>query len=153
MFLYWVFRASSFIFFVFPFSTDRKKRFYGRNCCSLAVTIGAGMNLHPILLHSTSRKVKLGLLSLTKYNLSLVMGFLDEQVRWQAILPSSSGATKYIVAPPPALPILSATLEVHNPFAFYVWIFGVFLSWDFALWDVGVFSSLFFRFFFLFFSS
>ncbi len=37
------------------------------------------MNLHPILLlHSTSRKDdKLGLLSLTKYNLSLVMGFLD----------------------------------------------------------------------------
>jgi hypothetical protein len=84
------------------------------------------MNLHPILLHSTRRKDKLGLLSLTKYNLSLVMGFLDEQVRRQAILSSSSRAKKDIVAPPPALHVLSATLEVHNPFVFYVWIFGDF---------------------------
>jgi hypothetical protein len=97
------------------------------------------MNLHPILLHSTRGKDKLGLLSLTKYNLSLVMGFLDEQVGWQA---NSS-----------FLPVPSATLEVHTPFIFYVWFFGVFLSWDFALWDL-MFSSLFspsFFFSFLFF--
>jgi hypothetical protein len=54
------------------------------------------MSLHPIiLLHSTRRKYKLGLLSLTKYNLSLVMGFL-EQVGWQA--------KKDFVAPTPPSP-------------------------------------------------
>ncbi len=71
------------------------------------------MNLHPILPHSTGRNsilphntrrnYKLGLLSLTKYNLSLVMDFLDPQ----AILPSSR-AKKDVVAPtsssPPPLP-------------------------------------------------
>jgi hypothetical protein len=79
--------------FEFHFFSDRpKKIFYGKECCSLAVTIGAGMNLHPILLQhapaSTRRKYKLGLLSLTKSDLSLVMEFL-EQVEWQAVLPSS----------------------------------------------------------------
>ena len=129
------------VLFCFLFSTDRKKRFYGRDCCSLAVTIGAAMNLHPILLHSTRTKDKLGLLSLTKYNLSLVMGFLDEQVGRQPILPFSRAKTDF-VAPPPPLPVPSATLEVHTPFNFYVWFFGVFLSWDFALWDL-MFSSFF----------
>ena len=79
------------------------------------------MDLHPILLHSTRGKDKLGLLSLTKYNLSLVMGFLDEQVGWQA---NSS-----------FLPVPSATLEVHTPFIFWEVFFcllGVFLSWFFG---------------------
>ncbi len=38
------------------------------------------MDLHPILLHSMKRKDKLGLSSLTKYNLRLVMGFLETPV-------------------------------------------------------------------------
>ncbi len=88
--------------FLFLVSNRPKKRFHGKDCCSLAVTIGAGMDLHPILLHSTRRQDKLGLLSLDKYNLSLVMGFLcAEQVGWQAILPSFR-ATKYFVAPLPS---------------------------------------------------
>ncbi len=93
--------------FFFSFLDRPKKMFYGKDCCSLAVAIGAGMSLHPIiLLHSTRRKYKLGLMSLTKYNLSMVMGFLHEEVRWQAILPSSR-AKKDVVAqtstplPPP----------------------------------------------------
>ena len=106
------------------------------------------MDLHPILLHSTRGKDKLGLLSLTKYNLSLVMGFLDEQVGWQA---NSS-----------FLPVPSATLEVHTPFIFWEVFFcllgvffvlvlwGFFLSWDFGLWDL-MFSSLFSRCFLSFF--
>ncbi len=76
-----------FLFFFFFFFRGRpKKRFYGKDCCSLAVAIGAGMDLRSILPHSTRRDYpKLGLLSLKKYNLSLVMDFLDPQ----AILPSS----------------------------------------------------------------
>ncbi len=35
------------------------------------------MDLHPILLRSTKREDKFGLLSLTKYSLRLVMGFLE----------------------------------------------------------------------------
>jgi hypothetical protein len=70
--------------------------YYGKDCWSLAVTIGAGMNLHSILPHSTRRIYKLGLLSLTKYNLRLLMEFLDPQ----AILPSSR-AKKDFVAPSP----------------------------------------------------
>ncbi len=98
-----LFNNNEFRFFLFLFLRP-KKRFYGKDCRSLAVTIGAGMNLHPILPHSTGRNsilphstrrnYKLGLLSLTKYNLGLVMDFLDPQ----AILPSSR-ANKSFVAP------------------------------------------------------
>jgi hypothetical protein len=57
------------------------------------------MNLQPILLPpSTRRKYKLGLLSLTKDNLRLVMGFL-ERVGWRSALS----------------PVPFAMLEVHNP--------------------------------------
>jgi hypothetical protein len=35
----------------FPF-LDQKKIFHGTDCCSLAVTVGAGMDLHPIVLHA-----------------------------------------------------------------------------------------------------
>ena len=72
------------------------------------------MNLHPILLPSTRTKDKLGLLSLTKYNLSLVMGFLDEQVGWQA---NSS-----------FLPVPSATLEVHTFGSLVFFCLGTLLS-------------------------
>jgi hypothetical protein len=68
--------------FFFPFIDRPKKIFHGKDCCSLAVTIGAGMNLHPILLHSTRKKCNVGLLSLTKDDFILVMRFL-EQVGWQ----------------------------------------------------------------------
>ena len=85
------------------------------------------MNLHPILLPSTRTKDKLGLLSLTKYNLSLVMGFLDEQVGRQAILPSSR-AKKDFVAPPPPLPVPSATLEVHTFGSLVFFCLGTLLS-------------------------
>ncbi len=72
-----------------------KKMFYGKDCCSLAVTIGAGMNnLHPILLHSTRGEDKLGLLSLDKYVLSRVMGFLSEV--GQAVLPLSRAPFKIL---------------------------------------------------------
>ena len=85
--------------FFFSFLDRPKKMFRGKDCCSLAVTIGAGMSLHPvILLHSTRKQCKIGLMALDKYNLSLVMGFLHEEVRWQAILPSSR-AKKDVVAP------------------------------------------------------
>ncbi len=70
-------------FHFFSFSRRPKKKFFGKDCFSLAVTIGAGMTLDPILLRSTRRNHQLGLLSLlTKYNLSLVMGFLDEVGWW-----------------------------------------------------------------------
>ncbi len=38
------------VFHFFVFSAE--KSFYGTDCCSLAVTIGAGMDLHPIVLHA-----------------------------------------------------------------------------------------------------
>jgi hypothetical protein len=57
-----------------------------------------------------SRQDKPGLLSLTKYDLVVVMGFL-ERVRCQTILPPSR-ATKDVVAPPPrSLPLPSALTE------------------------------------------
>jgi hypothetical protein len=86
-------------FILFYFFDRPKKMFRGKDCSSLAVAIGAGMSLHPIIvLHSTRRKCKLGLMSLNKYNLNLVMGFLHEEVRWQVILPSFR-AKKDLVAP------------------------------------------------------
>ncbi len=84
--------------------------FHGKDCCSLAVIIGAGMNLHPILLHSTRRIDKLGLLSLDKYVLSRVMGLLCvEQVGWQAIRPSSRASKERFrrSTPTPAPPVPS----------------------------------------------
>ena len=145
--------------FIFSF-TRPKKSFHGTDCCSLAVTVGAGMDLHPIVLHApltthhtlkaclrslrdsppavtdlnlqaakelqaelakyiatcssaadseskgaprTRRQDKPGFFSLTKYDLALVMGFL-ERVRCQEILHSSK-ATKDVVA----------FYEVHYP--------------------------------------
>jgi hypothetical protein len=77
-----------FIFFLIsPYQP--KKMFYGKDCWSLAVAIGAGMNLHPILQHSMNLHR-----TLTKGHLVLIMQFL------QAILPSSR-AKKDVVAPTP----------------------------------------------------
>jgi hypothetical protein len=142
-----------------------KKSFHGTDCCSLAVTVGAGMDLHPIVLHAPltthhtlddclrslrdsppaatdlnlqaskelqaelakyiatcsaaaaaskraprkRRQGKPGLFSLTKYDLVLVMGFL-ERVRCQAMFPSSR-ATKDVAAPSP--PSSSPPVRVH----------------------------------------
>ncbi len=60
------------------------------------------MNLQPILPHSTGRNYNLGLLSLTKYNLSLVMDFLDPQ----AILPSSRAKKDFVAPTSPLSPKL-----------------------------------------------
>ncbi len=138
------------------FFSRPKKIFHGTDCCSLAVTVGAGMNLHPIMLraplttHHTleaclrslrnslpdlnlqaakelqtelakyiatcttaaaasvrtprkRRQDKPGLFSLTKYDLALVMGFL-ERVRCQAVLPSCRATTCRRSVPPPSSP-------------------------------------------------
>ncbi len=39
---------ATFLFFL----DGPKKSFHGKDCCSLAVTVGAGMDLHPIVLHA-----------------------------------------------------------------------------------------------------
>jgi hypothetical protein len=133
--------------------------FQGQDCCSLAVTIGAGMDLRPItLLHSTRRKDKLGLMSLTKYNLSLVMGFLEE-VGWQAILPSSRAKKDFVAptstSPPPFLPPpLCEISEVHNPFILLrlgLRCFSVLGLCSGVVMLFSLFSCFFFFFFFFFF--
>ena len=53
--------------------------FFGKDCRSLAVAIGKGLDLNPILLHSTSTNDRLGVLSvLTKDLQGVVMGFLSD---------------------------------------------------------------------------
>jgi hypothetical protein len=136
--------------------------FRGKDCCSLAVTIGTGMNLRPIiLLHSTRKNYQLGLLSLTKYNLSLVMGFLHEEVWWQAVL-LSSRAKKYFVAPtstplspfppPPPSPLTPPrSLKFTIPFSLLrlgPWCFSVLGLCSVVL----MLSTLFSRFCFFLFS-
>jgi hypothetical protein len=110
-------------FFFLSFSPYRpEKMFYGKDCWSLAVAIGSGMHLHPILLHSTNLHR-----TLTKGHLVLIMQFL------QAILPSSR-AKKDVVAPTPLLsPVPSAILEAHNPLVSFTFGSFVFLSWHLAL--------------------
>jgi hypothetical protein len=87
-------------------------------------------------------------MSLNKYNLSLVMGFLhEEEVGWQAVLPSSTAMKDFVAptsTPSPLLLPPSVISELHN--SLFFWVFGVSLSWDFALgFDVFlvVFSLLF----------
>ncbi len=73
--------------------------FYGEDCCSLAVAIGVGMNLHPILPHSTNLHH-----TLTKGHLILVIQFL------QAILPFSRAKKDFVAPPPtPCSPFLPST--------------------------------------------
>ena len=128
--------------------------FRGKDCCSLAITIGAGMSLRPIiLLHSTRRECKLGLMSLNKYNLSLVMGFLhEEEVGWQAILPSSTAMKDFVAPtsiPSPLLLPPSVISELHNSLFSFSSGSLVFLCLGTLLWGL-MFSSLFSHFFFCF---
>ncbi len=55
--------------------------FRGADCHSLAVTVGAAMDLRPILpsvkRYDEKKSYKTGLLSLTKHDLILVMSFLE----------------------------------------------------------------------------
>jgi hypothetical protein len=121
------------------------------------------MNLHPILPHSTRQNYKLGLLSLTKYNLSLVMDFLDPQ----AILPFSR-ANKYFVAPTSPTPpppqffsspapttIVFVTQLIVGPSPLLLFLalssspFGCLhagpsLVFDFSVWGLDMLSSFFF---------
>jgi hypothetical protein len=66
-------------FHFFSLLVQNARWFYGKECCSLAVTIGARMNLDPIELPSMRREYKLGVLSsINKSCISLVMEFLEE---------------------------------------------------------------------------
>ncbi len=153
-----LYSITSFVFFVLFFRP--KKKFYGKDCCSLAVTIRARMNLQPILPHSTGRNCKLGLLSLTRHNLSLVMDFLDPQ----AILPSSRAKKDFVAptSPPqkkkkssssPAPTCFPYSVVGPSPFLVFLtlssspfgylhagpsWMFGV------SVWGLDVLSALLF---------